>query len=269
MSLSSKMTDAERDQIDFDVHIFIKNCNELLRNYRQERKYNSVVTNRTDVSIIVTVAVKGNNKKCQQTRDHYTIVLLLIEAYLKSVCDMYTQQKAIRVKRACEKQRLLRLTPTYTMSAPISTRSDSVDHKTTPKPEGIMRSNRNRVFNQDLDEGQKSQETPLSPEEMQILDKENSQLFHELNALNDEVKIIGTKVVEIARLQEIFTEKVLEQEVDLNRLNETVIAATENIRDGNDQLREAMKKSAGFRVWVLFFIITLAFTVLFLDWYNP
>lgn len=75
-------------------------------------------------------------------------------------------------------------------------------------------------------------------------------------------------MIEIAQLQEIFTEKVLQQEVELNRVNETIVSSTENIRGANEQLREAMKKNAGFRVWVLFFIITLAFTVLFLDWYN-
>jgi syntaxin 18 len=66
----------------------------------------------------------------------------------------------------------------------------------------------------------------------------------------------------------MFTDNVLKQEIDLNKLSETTISSTENIRGGNEQLREAMKKNAGFRVWVLFFITTLAFTILFLDWYN-
>lgn len=110
---------------------------------------------------------------------------------------------------------------------------------------------------------------PLTQEDLQTFEKENHQLFDSLNALNDEVKQIGGKVVEIARLQEIFTEKVLQQDQDLSRLNDAVITSTENIRGGNEHLREAMRKSAGLRVWVLFFIITLGFTVLFLDWYNP
>jgi len=76
-------------------------------------------------------------------------------------------------------------------------------------------------------------------------------------------------VVEIARLQEIFTENVLKQEQDLNRLNETAIESTEDIRTGNEHLRDAIKKKAGLRIWILFFTITLAFTLLFLDWYNP
>lgn len=56
--------------------------------------------------------------------------------------------------------------------------------------------------------------------------------------------------------------------MDLSHLNTTTIASTESIREGNEQLREAMRKNAGFRVFVLFFITTLAFVVLFLDWYN-
>lgn len=81
-------------------------------------------------------------------------------------------------------------------------------------------------------------------------------------------KIEG-QVVEIAQLQELFTEKVLQQEQELNRVSLAMIGSTENIKDGNDQLRDAMKKNAGFRIWILFFIITLSFVVLFLDWYNP
>ena len=219
------------------------------------------------------------NAECQQTRDHYTLVMLLIEAYLKSVCIMYTQQKAIRVKRACEKQRLSRLASSFSPNVMTSftLNGDSTDASPPfARPENVRRESEakrgrsNSIYpeHNEYENIQKTEEK-MSVEELQILDAENVQLFNELNAMSDEVKVLGMKVVEIARLQEIFTDKVLQQEQDLNHLSGTVVAATENIRDGNDQLREAMKKSAGFRVWVLFFIITLAFTVLFLDWYNP
>lgn len=79
---------------------------------------------------------------------------------------------------------------------------------------------------------------------------------------------IAKKLTEISKLQEAFSENVLKQDMDLNNLNSTTIMTTEHIREGNEQLREAMRKNAGFRVWILFFITTLAFVVLFLDWYN-
>lgn len=51
-------------------------------------------------------------------------------------------------------------------------------------------------------------------------------------------------------------------------MNWTTITSTEYIREGNEQLRQAMRKNAGFRLWILFFVTTLGFVVLFLDWFN-
>jgi syntaxin 18 len=266
ISKASKMTDQERDQIDYDVHVFMKNCTDLIRNYRNE------------------INIKSSSSKCGvQAKDHYTLVLNLIESYLKSVCDLYTQQKAIRIKRACERQRLFRLAASVSHSRPLfpvsSTSSDSsmgdsresiqVGSKSTDTTSRshILADNSSQVSGFVTHSTEEHEE--LSPQEIQLFDQENSQLYDDLNSVTDEVKVIGGKVMEIARLQEIFTENVLQQEDQLDRLNTTVVSATESVRDGNEQLREAIKKGAGFRVWVLFFIIMLAFTVLFLDWYNP
>lgn len=54
-------------------------------------------------------------------------------------------------------------------------------------------------------------EDELSPEEIQMFEQENQRLIGEMNSLFDEVRQIEGKVVEISRLQEIFTEKVLQQ----------------------------------------------------------
>ena len=42
-------------------------------------------------------------------------------------------------------------------------------------------------------------------------ERENEQLFTEMNSMVDEVRQIEGKVLEISRLQEIFTENVLSQ----------------------------------------------------------
>lgn len=111
--------------------------------------------------------------------------------------------------------------------------------------------------------------TSISPEEIQLLAVENAQIHDELVTLNDEIRMIGKKVVQITKLQELFSDKVMEQEIELNRLHETAIRSSENVREGNDLIRDAMMKNASTRVFILFYILTLGFTVLFLDWYNP
>lgn len=77
-----------------------------------------------------------------------------------------------------------------------------------------------------------------------------------------------SKVVHIAELQQLFTEKVLQQEKDIERIAETVVGSTENIKDANKQIKQAIQRNAGLRVWILFFLLVMSFSLLFLDWYN-
>lgn len=65
-----------------------------------------------------------------------------------------------------------------------------------------------------------------------------------------------------------FLFQVTTQKHDIDRIVTTVVGATENIKDANEQIKQAMQRNAGLRVWVLFFLIVMSFTLLFLDWYN-
>lgn len=44
--------------------------------------------------------------------------------------------------------------------------------------------------------------------------------------------------MEIAKLQEVFTEKVLSQDVDIQRIHTTAVHTTDNIKTGNEEIRE-------------------------------
>jgi septal ring factor EnvC (AmiA/AmiB activator) len=102
---------------------------------------------------------------------------------------------------------------------------------------------------------------PLRPPDREIH-------FQELRNTTDDVKKVEGQVIEIARLQEIFSEKILQQEGDINRIGENLMGTTDNLQMANEQIREAIKNNAGFRVWILFFLVVLTFSLLFLDWYN-
>ena len=79
---------------------------------------------------------------------------------------------------------------------------------------------------------------------------------------------IEGKVIEISQLQEIFQEKIIEQSAQIEGINETAVGTVENVKEGNEQIREAIKNSATFRVWILFFLVMCTLSLLFLDWYN-
>ncbi len=55
------------------------------------------------------------------------------------------------------------------------------------------------------------EEEQLSPAEAQMLEQENERLMEKLNSLINAVDQVTSKVVKISELQEIFSEKVLQQ----------------------------------------------------------
>ncbi|XP_072476312.1 syntaxin-18 isoform X2 [Notamacropus eugenii] len=253
MSDYMRMTDTERDQIDQDAQIFMRTCSEAIQQLRTEAH---------------------KEVHSQQVKEHRSAVLDFIEDYLRRVCKIYSEQRAIRVKRVVDKKRLSRLEPDQSSKSTESSSSEKVSQNSSEESEEKSTTEENQDKN--LTEAQSNfglwgdgrGEDELSPEEIQVFEQENQRLVGEMNSLFDEVRQIEGKVVEISRLQEIFTEKVLQQETEIDNIHQLVVGATENIKEGNEDIREAIKNNAGFRVWILFFLVMCSFSLLFLDWYD-
>ncbi|XP_024879777.1 syntaxin-18 [Temnothorax curvispinosus] len=257
LSAAPHMTDAERDEIDLGAQRIMSTCSQLVKDLKRE--------------------VAASTEITQQNVEHREIMLLLIEDYLKNVCKIYSEQKAMRVKRAMEMRRISRLQadprPADRSSATVMKKSalnaaekilddhESRNDSSESSPMKIQEING--------DVNTLTYEEELSAEDIQMFESENEQLYNELNTMTEEVKQIESKVVHIAELQEIFTEKVLDQDKDLDRLMTTVVGSTENVKEANEQIRQAIQRNAGLRVWILFFLLVISFSLLFLDWYNP
>ncbi|XP_013392995.1 syntaxin-18 isoform X1 [Lingula anatina] len=242
-----RMSDFERDEIDESSQAFMKACSETIKFFK------------ADV---------GKEKTTQQVKEHREAILELLENYLKVVCKIYSEQKAVRVKRVFDKKKIGRLEPQRRRK--MKDEEDST-HNLTTKSNGepvqgppVKKSHTTKLplF------GDEDGDEEISQEEMQLFEQENKHMYEEMNNMVDEIRQIEGKVVEISRLQEIFTEKVLEQEKDIDRIGDTVVGTTENVIEANEEIREAIKNNAGFRVWILFFLVVLSFSLLFLDWYN-
>jgi len=242
----NSLTDNERDQVDEDVQKIIHACQQQIFDFERVVQRSDMVTS------------------YPQLRTHLDNVQNSLVDYLKEVCEIHSEMRAIRVKR----------TVNYKHLSKIAHHTNA----TTSVPPGLTRASKvsSNVHDHDVDEsdsktrstGHREIENQLSPEELQMYEEENSVLLHELNTLAEEVDQIETSVVKIAQLQEVFTEKVLQQDKDVNKITDLVVGATENVRDGNEQIRQSIQKKADFRAWVLFFIIVMSFSLLFLDWYN-
>lgn len=94
---TSRMTENERDRIDKEAQQFVFQCREILKNLRKEVRSQSLTP---------------------QQLEHHEGVIFLLEDHLKSACKLFTEQKAIRVKRAYDRQKLSRLEPESKKKAP-------------------------------------------------------------------------------------------------------------------------------------------------------
>ncbi|XP_076633827.1 syntaxin 18 [Colletes latitarsis] len=254
LSYVPSMSDADRDEIDIGAQKIMTTCSQLIKDLRREI---------------------ADAKVSPQNLEHREIMLLLIEEYLKNVCKIYSEQKAMRVKRAMEVRKIAKLElepkPVKRLEFEMKKSSLNADEKLEEKESKTDSNDSSPMKIQEIngDVNSLMYEEELSPEDIQLFEAENEQLYNELNTITEEVKQIESKVVHIAELQEIFTEKVLDQDKDLDRLMTTVVGSTENVTEANEQIRQAIQRNAGLRVSILFFLLVMSFSLLFLDWYNP
>lgn len=257
------LTDVERDQLDVDAENYTKICHETLG------------------SLKVSTLKKASTPTMPLTGQrvlHRQVVITLLEAYLKAVCRLHSEQRAIRIKRAVDQRRIGRLEPerSAVASSHIETRTPSsapgdgrARSEVMPGDSGDTNGGQRATrgdFVEDLAPSDEAED--ITEEDARQFMLENQQMYNEFSSMSKEVKRIESKVVEISKLQELFTEKVLEQDRDIDRINETVMNSTINVMTGNEDVREAMKNNAGLRVYILFFLLVMTFTMLFLDWYN-
>uniref|UniRef100_A0A1I8BRR5 t-SNARE coiled-coil homology domain-containing protein n=1 Tax=Meloidogyne hapla TaxID=6305 RepID=A0A1I8BRR5_MELHA len=110
---------------------------------------------------------------------------------------------------------------------------------------------------------------PTNKDEQVQLIEENKKILGRFTATDSELHLIESKVAEIQRLQNMFSEKICEQEQNIDLIHSRTVYTLDNLQQANDYIREAIKNQANRRVITIFCLLVLTFTLLFLDWYNP
>lgn len=265
---SAQMTDEERDVIDRESENIIRICTGMLSDFKTECRM---------------------SRRSKQMTEFMDLVIEALSSYLNAVNHIANEQRQFRIQRELETYKFLKLNPDKISHSCVPPKLVNNEQKEFEKHK--VTKMRTSTDDEDIDEFAANlehsrvkgilpdeelessnlfleDEDELSPEDIQIFESENVQLYNELKGLSEEVEQIEKNVVDIAHLQEIFTEKISLQKADIDRIANTVVGATENVKDANEQIKQAIQRNAGLRVWVLFFLIVMSLTLLFLDWYN-
>ncbi|XP_055625527.1 syntaxin-18 isoform X2 [Toxorhynchites rutilus septentrionalis] len=263
---SAQMSDEERDVIDRESDTIIRVCTETINDFKTECR---------------------KSKQSKQMTEFMELVIEALSNYMHAVHHIANEQRQFRIQRELESYKFLKLNsdrksfrmipPKIENEKPNDILKDNSVESEPSSPDDdddnltVKNLDNSRVSFVSQDEERSlilEDDEELSPEDIQIFESENVQLYNELKGLSEEVEQIERNVVDIAHLQEIFTEKISLQKIDIDRISNTVVGATENVKDANEQIKQAIQRNAGLRVWVLFFLIVMSLTLLFLDWYN-
>jgi syntaxin 18 len=250
------MTSSDRDLIDKEVNAIIDICTKRIFELKMENEVLQVV---------------------HQQKLHTAMIIDLLMNYLKAVYNIFSDQKNYRVNRDLESYRFLKLNATSKLHKQED--DEGTDEFIDTKKEDDVKENefglkRRKVQStknenqpiENYDDGNENE--TLDPKDLMQLEIENKQLLTVYKGLSEEIQMIERNALDIAKLQNIFSENVTAQKYDIERISQTVIATTENVREANQQIKEATQRNAGLRVYLLFFFIVMSFSLLFLDWYN-
>lgn len=210
------MSNEERDVIDRESEKIINICTQFICELKLE--YNT----------------KNLSK---QQRVHVDAVIELLAEYLKGVYNIFNDQKNYRIRRDLETYKFLKLDSgkrrdtqemekiEYKEEMDLGEKSEDAPEIHEDEEQKPLRKQQLEVARKSLDSEisasnqsieddantsrqQQSEGGILSAEDLQMLEIENKQLISEFKGLSEEVQQIEKHVYDIAKLQELFTEKV-------------------------------------------------------------
>lgn len=201
-----QMTDTERDIIDSESEKIILICSQYITDLK---------TNILERKDIVNT----------QFTQHKLRLLDILTEYLKNVYRLHKEQKENRIRHEMETLKLLKLRKNDVKKSNklVADRlTDDTEFReqqngNSPNGDRINSSNtteyRKKIaIEEEEDKNRKITNNDMGADDFQVLEYENSQLLNDLKGLSDEVEQIEKNVTGIAKLQEIFTEKVCQIE---------------------------------------------------------
>jgi len=244
------MLERERDEVDVGADSISRQCRLLIGKYRDD--------------------VEGL-KVSEEGKQHYCAVADGLDSYLKGVVSVHSEMRAVRVARQIRQKKLSRLEINS-----VESRAQEIgagqgkqggisvaELQDAAKAAAAARGRQTYSGYSSEEEGEE-----LSVEEQQAMEMENERLVEQLSSLTSQVEQVQSKVVKVAELQAVFTEKVLEQADILDVVHAQAVNTTENTKEGNEEVRKAIQNMASYRVYILFILLVFSFSLLFLDWYN-
>ncbi|CAF0895114.1 unnamed protein product [Rotaria sordida] len=263
-STNKIMNDEQRQEFECNMEKQIKQCRDNLEQLK---------------SSIGQICFQG------QRRTHFELVCAYLERDLVECTKIYSEQKCLRYKCESERKKIGRL-DTDDQRVILNLHKNNNRKKTndfiddTKKSTNTIDNNSNNTtatttnhhFDQDNhienDEENQIPSTPPTSSELRQLQIENNQLYHDVAQRSEEIHAISTQVVEIAQLQNELFDNIFMQKDLIEEVDAAAVASNDDLAAAIIHIRDAVRNTAQMRRWIIFFLLVMIFSLLFLDWYN-
>ncbi|KAI7870526.1 hypothetical protein BDF14DRAFT_1720542 [Spinellus fusiger] len=244
-----QLTDKERDEIDFQAKLIIRQCIDRIKDLEQaeamrQKAVSSRPTSRL-VSLFYTVLPHSSTEDILGI--HRSSMTWLLNKRLVEASQLQKQLQQVHLKRELEKsENKLFQSIASTKSTVTDTWSPS-ETQTLETP----------LF-----------EEELSQEQLQLLEQENATMLENLNTTLNQVHSAEKALMEISTLQSQLANHLAVQTLQTERLYGDSVATTERVEQGNLQLIKTRENNRGTRKFMLIFLLGASLVLLFLDWYS-
>ena len=108
----------------------------------------------------------------------------------------------------------------------------------------------------------------LSQWEIQEFKRENEEMVKYFDQQHEEVMKAEQKTTEIVELMGLFAQELLRQGGTVMSIYQAGLSTLENLELGNKELEKAKERGKQNRTVFITVVLTLAFSLVFLDWYK-
>ena len=128
--------------------------------------------------------------------------------------------------------------------------------------------NKNNNYNYLEDENKNQNFIQLTKEEIQIFEKEQKEMYSELESMTDHITVIEKQIIDIGQLQDQFSSKVSEQAEEIENLHQITVESSSHISIAKQNLQSIVNDNSDFRLFTVVLIVCLSFGLLFIHFYD-
>jgi syntaxin 18 len=240
----ARMTDRERDEIDEEMNICMRECCKKIDTLKLE----------LDTS-------DGYHTLGENAREHLGGVVMDLYKRLEDLSKLHAQHKGLRMQHQLEERHSYynRITP------PVRVEKSVFGGGRAGRESGAE-DMADELLEQE--EGGDDEDLDLTESERDKYKQENTQLQHNFETLIDKTREIEKQVIEISHLQTLFADKVSQQKEAIEDIHKKAIESVDSVQRGNEYLQSASSSGRDFRFFILIFLLLCSFSLLFLHWYD-